>query len=111
MSNDPFLLVSVTTPSPELAQQLAQALVEARLAACVQVQGPIHSTYRWEAAVEEAQEWLCTVKTSGQHWAAVETMVCDLHPYACPEIVAVPLVRGSAGYLAWLAEQLGSGAD
>ncbi|MCG8448074.1 MAG: divalent-cation tolerance protein CutA [Pirellulales bacterium] len=101
-----FLQISTTTPSEQMARQIAAVLVEQRLAACVQVQGPIHSVYRWQGKVEEATEWLCTAKTHAVHLPNVEKAICQLHDYECPEIIAVPIVGGSTAYLTWLEEQL-----
>ncbi len=94
--------VFTTTDSEASAAQIAQALVEQNLAACVQVIGPITSTYRWEDAVETAREWLCLIKTEQARYAAVEVAIIAIHPYAVPEILAVPVTVGSAAYLAWL---------
>ncbi|REK26440.1 MAG: divalent-cation tolerance protein CutA [Planctomycetota bacterium] len=101
-----FLQVATTIDSEASAQQLARAVVEARLAACVQVQGPLHSTYRWQGDVETATEWLCTMKTSAAKLPALEAKICEFHSYDVPEIVATEIVAGSAAYLAWLAAEL-----
>ncbi len=99
--------VSTTTATKEDAQRIAAALVERRLAACVQVGGPITSCYRWQGAVETADEWLCTIKTTRAAYEEVERAIRQLHPYDEPEIIAVPIVAGSAGYLQWLDRQVG----
>jgi periplasmic divalent cation tolerance protein len=101
--------VSTTTGTREVAERIAVELVDRRLAACAQVSGPIVSTYRWEGKIENAEEWLCTAKTSRQHLAAIQEVLTRLHPYELPELVAVPIVAGSEAYLKWAAEQLGSG--
>ncbi len=101
-----FVQVSTTTDTESGAQAIAAALVERRLAACVQVSGPVRSVYRWQGAVEQTDEWLCTVKTSASLYPQVEAAIRELHSYECPEIVAVPIVEGSAAYLKWLGEQL-----
>ena len=103
---DQFLLVSTTTPTPALAQQIASALVERRLAACVQIQGPMLSVYRWEGAVEQSEEWLCTAKTRSTLFAEVEQVVTELHEYECPELIASPLKKASEAYLQWLDQEL-----
>ncbi len=100
-----FLQVSTAAGSREDAEQIAAALVERRLAGCVQVVGPVRSVYRWQGRVEQADEWLCLAKTTSDRFAAVEAAIRELHSYECPEIVATPIVAGSAAYLAWLAEQ------
>ncbi len=103
-----YIQVITTTSSPSEAERIAQALVEARLAACVQVSGPVTSTYRWEGAVQRSQEWLVTAKTRQDLYAAVEQAIRRIHSYQEPEIVAVPMVAGSAGYLAWLNREVTS---
>jgi periplasmic divalent cation tolerance protein len=101
-----FVQVSTTIDTEPAAQAIATALIERRLAACVHVSGPVRSVYRWQNAVQEADEWLCTAKTHATLFPQVETAIRELHNYECPEIVAVPFVAGSAAYLQWLGEQL-----
>ena len=101
--------VNTTTATKAEAERIAAALVERRLAACVQVSGPIHSCYRWQGKIETAEEWLCTAKTTREAYDQVEQAIRDLHSYEEPEIIAVPIVAGSAGYLTWLREQVGEG--
>lgn len=101
-----FIQVATTTAQQAEARQIAAELVERRLAACVQIQGPIRSVYRWQGNVEQAEEWLCTAKTERRLFQAVAAAIGKLHSYECPEVIATPIVAGSAGYLAWLQEQL-----
>jgi periplasmic divalent cation tolerance protein len=103
------LQVATTAGSEEEAERIAAALVERRLAACVQVIGPISSRYRWQGAVERATEWICVAKTSAARYGEVEAAVRELHSYEEPEIVATPIVAGSAGYLAWIGQSVGGG--
>ena len=91
-----------TTALREEAERIARELVEARLAACVQIVGPITSTYRWQGRIETGEEWQCWAKTRGELFARVEEAIRRIHPYEVPEILAVPVVAGSASYLAWL---------
>ncbi|QDS97601.1 divalent-cation tolerance protein CutA [Adhaeretor mobilis] len=102
-----FLILSTTTSHREAAQKIANALVESRLAACVQIAGPVTSVYRWQGKVEQAQEWTLSVKTSQSHFEEVIAKIARLHDYDCPEIIATPIVAGSEAYLQWLGEQLG----
>ena len=102
-----YLQVTTTAGSEEEAEQLGAALVERRLAACVQVIGPISSHYRWQGKIETAREWMCVAKTSAARYAELETAIRDLHSYEEPEIVAAPIVAGSAGYLDWLSHSVG----
>ncbi|HEY7221683.1 MAG TPA: divalent cation tolerance protein CutA [Candidatus Binatia bacterium] len=101
-----FILVYVTTGSPEEGEKLARTLVDERLAACVNRVKSIQSVYRWQGQVEQSEEELLIVKTRRELFAALEKRVRELHSYAVPEIIAVPLVAGSAGYLGWLQEQV-----
>jgi periplasmic divalent cation tolerance protein len=101
-----YLQVLTTAGSEEEAERISAALVERRLAACVQVLGPISSHYRWQGKLEQAQEWLCLAKTEATRYAEVEAAIAELHSYDEPEIVATPIVAGSAGYLEWIARSL-----
>lgn len=98
--------VLTTAGSEEEAGRIAERLVERRLAACVQVVGPIVSRYRWQGAVEEAREWQCLAKTTAAAYAAVEAAIREVHSYDEPEIIATPIVAGSPGYLAWIEENV-----
>lgn len=99
--------VTTTVESPEAADRIARALVEERLAACAQVQGPISSTYRWQGAVEQGTEWYCHAKTTGARLDQVIARIRALHSYVTPEIIAVPLAGGLPDYLAWVAANSG----
>lgn len=96
-----------TAGSEEEAGRIASLLVERRLAACVQVIGPVTSRYRWQGGVEEASEWQCLVKTTRAAYEQVEAAIREAHSYDEPEIVAMPIVAGSAGYLAWIDANVG----
>lgn len=101
------LQVLTTVPDRAMADRLASQLVEGRVAACVQVLGPVDSTYRWEGKVERAGEWLLLAKTTESRYPDLEREIAESHPYDTPEIIALPIVAGSASYLAWLAESVG----
>ena len=96
-----YLIVTTTVASREHGRTIARALVEARLAACVQIL-PIQSIYRWEGAVEEADEHLLLCKIREADYGSAEATIRDRHSYDVPEIVAVPIVAGSRPYLAWI---------
>ena len=98
-----FVVVLVTTGSAEEGRRIGHAMVEERLAACVNVVGPIRSIYRWEGAVEEADEHLLVMKARTADVSALTARVRALHSYDVPEVVALPLTGGSEAYLAWLA--------
>lgn len=97
-----FCQIVTTTDTREIAQAIARALVECRLAACAQISGPIESVYRWQGAIETAQEWRLTIKTRAALYPEVESAIRALHPYQTPQIIAIPIATGSADYLAWL---------
>jgi periplasmic divalent cation tolerance protein len=101
------IMVITTTATLEDARRIAHGLVERRLAACVQIAGPITSIYRWEGAVEEAAEYQCWFKTRGDLFAALAAAIGEMHPYETPEILAVPAAAGSEAYLAWLRAETG----
>jgi len=98
-----FVQAITTTDSRATARRIARALVDRRLAACVQIVGPIESTYRWQDRVETAREWLCLIKTTRARLREVIATLEVLHPYDTPEIVALPIDAGSRRYLDWLA--------
>src|SRR3954447_15542016 len=83
-----FLQIVTTASTREEADTIAQSLVAKRLAACVQVWGPVHSTYRWQDQLESGQEWACAIKTSKALYGAVERAIRELHSYEVPEILA-----------------------
>jgi len=95
-------IVVLTTCPDESASRIARELVESGLAACVSRVGPIHSTYRWQGAIQDEPEVLLVIKTLGDRYSELEMRLKSLHPYAVPEIIALPVTRGSAQYLAWL---------
>jgi len=104
---DEPLLVLVTTPDAEVAAALARDLVEARLAACGNVVPGLRSIYRWEGQLQDEPEALLLLKTTRGRFEALREEVVRRHPFEVPEVVAVPIVVGSAPYLAWLAGQVG----
>jgi len=101
--NDILYVVS-HCPDDATARRIARALIENRLAACVNQHGPVHSTYRWRDVVEEASEVALIIKTTRARYPALEAAIRQMHPYALPEIFALPVVDGYAPYLRWVAE-------
>ncbi|UCH96485.1 MAG: divalent-cation tolerance protein CutA [Candidatus Aminicenantes bacterium] len=99
-----FLQITTTTDSKELAMQIAEKLVEQKLAACVQVSGPITSIYEWKGKIENAQEWYCVIKTRKNLYPQVEESIKTLHPYEVPEIIALPILQGKKDYLDWITQ-------
>ena len=101
-----FVQIVTTTGLREDAQRIGRELVERRLAACVQVAGPISSTYRWCGNIETAEEWQCWAKCLLERFDEIQRAIRALHSYEVPEILAMPILAGSADYLAWLDEEL-----
>ncbi|WP_410595002.1 divalent-cation tolerance protein CutA [Amycolatopsis sp. lyj-23] len=99
------VIVTSTTDSEASARELATQAVEARLGACAQIAGPITSVYRWDGAVRTDQEWRVEIKTTAERVPALTERLRQLHGYDLPEVIATPIVGGSAGYLAWLSEE------
>jgi periplasmic divalent cation tolerance protein len=102
MANANALEVHITAPNREQATAMARALVEERLAACVNVVAQVRSVYRWEGQLHEEDEVLCLVKTRPELLDALIARVGTLHPYDVPEILAFEVADGSAAYLEWL---------
>jgi periplasmic divalent cation tolerance protein len=100
-----FIQVTTTASTKEEAAKVATALLERRLAACVQVVGPIESRYWWNGKIEQAGEWLCIIKTIRERYPAVESTIRANHSYEVPEIVTCPIEGGSEPYLEWLRKE------
>ena len=97
-----MLLVFSNLPDQASAAKLAAVLIEQRLAACVNVQAPCTSVYRWQGKVETATEVPVFIKTTRERYPALEAAIRAHHPYELPEIIAVPLVAGLPAYLEWV---------
>ncbi|MGA2001268.1 MAG: divalent-cation tolerance protein CutA [Terriglobales bacterium] len=98
-------IVLTTTATREDAGKIARALVERRLAACVNVVA-IESVYRWKDEVESAEEWLLLIKTTAAAYDHVHAAIKELHTYDLPECVLLPIESGSEEYLAWIGESV-----
>lgn len=101
------LLVLVTVPDAETGKEIARAVVEKELAACGNLVPGLTSIYRWQGKVEQASEQLLLLKSARERWAALHAEIKKLHPYECPEIVAVSPDAISPGYAAWWGGALG----
>jgi uncharacterized protein involved in tolerance to divalent cations len=102
MDLSPYCVVTTTTDRESVAEKIAQALLDGRLAACVQVH-PVNSRYIWKGAVERADEWSLAIKARTADFDAVAATIRALHTYETPEIIALPILAGDAAYLEWLA--------
>jgi periplasmic divalent cation tolerance protein len=100
-----YLQVQTTTDSRAEAMELAKAAVEARLAACGQVAGPVASTYWWNDELERAEEWFVFFKLPADRYEALAAFLAERHSYDEPEILATPFVAGSASFLGWVTDE------
>lgn len=100
-----YVQVQVTVDDRDKAASLARSAVEARLAACVQLVGPITSTYWWEGRIESAEEFLLLLKTTGALADRLTEHIRAEHPYDTPEIITLPIEGGLAAYLSWINEE------
>ena len=98
------LVVLCTAPDAALAERIAIALVEERLAACVNLVPGVKSIYRWQGKLQRDAELLLVIKTSAARLAALTTRVQALHPHEVPEIIALPITAGARPYLDWITE-------
>ncbi len=98
-------VVFVTCPTRGLARKIARAVVQERLAACVNIiLSPVESLYTWKGKLERAREYLLVMKTTAKRLAALENEVKRLHSYNVPEFIVLPIIAGSTEYLSWLGE-------
>jgi periplasmic divalent cation tolerance protein len=102
---DAVAVVVTTTDSADEAERLARGLVEARLAACVQIVGPVRSAFRWEGSVSVETEWQLVVKTATARVDELSAWIAAEHSYDVPEVIAVPVVGGHAPYLRWVTDE------
>jgi periplasmic divalent cation tolerance protein len=103
-----YIQVLTTVGSEEEAAKIGGILLERRLAACVQTIGPITSRYSWQGKQEEAREWQCLAKTDAGLYREVEVAIRAAHSYEEPEILAIPILAGSRGYLDWVSANVGA---
>jgi periplasmic divalent cation tolerance protein len=101
MSDTKYVMVMTTCASKEQAARIATALVEKKLAACVQ-SSPITSTYRWKGAIETAPEVRLLIKGKGADYEAIAALIIAMHSYENPEVLAIPVIAGAPLYLDWI---------
>src|SRR4051794_21627420 len=102
------ILVLTTTATQADARRIARELLNQKLAACVQINGPTESLYWWKGNLETATEWQCVIKTHSDLYPQLEQAIRASHPYETPEILAIPVVQGSEPYLRWLSGEVSS---
>lgn len=100
-----FCVVSTTVDTEERVHQLANTVVESRLAACAQISGPLKSIYWWNNKKEQAVEWTCSFKTTMELYPKIRKMIQEIHPYDVPEIIITPIIGGNQEYLDWMKEE------
>jgi len=103
---DNFHVVFSTCPTQESAERIARGVVEARLAACVNVVPGLRSYYEWQGQIEVSDEYLLVIKSRVELFDALQNMITSQHPYELPEVIAVPISTGFPPYLAWLAANM-----
>ncbi|MEM2889468.1 MAG: divalent-cation tolerance protein CutA [Candidatus Bathyarchaeia archaeon] len=103
---DVFVQVLTTCETKGQAEKIAEALVDRKMAGCVQIVGPITSIYRWKGQIEKAQEWLCLIKTRAKLYVEVEKIIIQNHTYETPEIISTPITAGNIEYLQWLKNEV-----
>jgi periplasmic divalent cation tolerance protein len=100
-----YVLILTTVPDKKSGQEIAQALVSERLAACVTASGIAESCYWWKDKISQDQEHILFIKTRGNLYPRVEERILETHPYEVPEIIALPLIQGNEKYLDWISKE------
>ena len=108
---DEVMVVLATFPDEERARQIGTILVKNQVAACVNLLPAVRSIFQWEGKVEDEMEALAVIKTTRGAYARMESMLREAHPYEEPEVIALPVVAGSDGYLSWVAASVGAGPE
>ncbi|MEQ9505484.1 MAG: divalent-cation tolerance protein CutA [Hyphomonas sp.] len=99
-----LILVRIACPSRRVAEEIADAALDGRLAACANLEGPVTSSYRWKGVIEQSFEFILWLKAPETNWAKLEAIANKVHPYDVPAIVAMPLTHVSDAYAAWALE-------
>lgn len=97
-----YIQVLSTIDEEEKAKEITKKLLEQRVASCVQIFGPVTSSYWWKGRIEQAQEWMCLAKGKAEDYKKIEATIKSIHPYEVPEIVAIPISYGNIDYLQWI---------
>jgi len=100
-----FIQVLTTVDDEKKANDIARAILEKRVAACVQVFGPISSSYWWKGKIEQAKEWICLAKARADDYEELQSVIKSVHPYEVPEIIATPITFGNPAYLNWVRDE------
>lgn len=97
-----YIQITTTVSKFDEVKIIADNILDKKIAACVQIIGPIKSLYWWKNKKENEEEWICLIKTKKQLFKKIEKLIKDLHPYELPEIIATPIINGSKEYLRWI---------
>jgi periplasmic divalent cation tolerance protein len=101
-----FIQISTTVAKKSDAEIIAKILSKEKLSACTQIIGPITSVYRWKGKLEKSKEYLCLVKTKKSKYKKIEKTIKKNHHYKIPEIIALPIIEGSADYMKWAEKEI-----
>ncbi|MCK5228887.1 MAG: divalent-cation tolerance protein CutA [Desulfobulbaceae bacterium] len=101
-----YIQIVTTVENEDDAKKIAELLVKRRLAACVQIVGPVTSYFRWDGKIDTAGEYQVIIKSRTDLFPELESVLTEAHPYDVPEILAIPILAGGEGYLNWLSEEL-----
>ena len=102
----PYVVVIVTVENREEAVKIVRSLLKERLIACANIVGPISSIFWWEGKIDEASEFLVFMKSHENHFERLSERIMEIHSYEVPEIIALPIIKGSPSYLEWLGDSL-----
>ena len=100
-----IIKIIITADSKETAEKIGRDLVERRLASCAQINGPIKSIYWWKGKIEEAEEWVCTLKSRKALYKTIEKEIRALHPYELPQIIAIDIPHALPEYVDWIRDE------
>ena len=103
-----FIQISTTCDDRDVLEKLAKRLIESKVAACCQIEGPVTSVYRWEGKIESANEFRLLIKTTAELFSPVERIIVDVHSYQQPQITAVPIAAIGEGYARWVRDSVES---
>lgn len=101
------IVVFSNCPSEEEARRVAKSLVEARVAACVNIVPGVSSIYHWKGAIEEESEWMLVIKSTREQFETLSAELRKIHSYQVPEVIAIPIVDGNGEYLDWIGREVG----
>lgn len=97
-----IILIRVNCPDDKCAAAIGETLVHKKLAACINIDGPVEAVYMWEGELEREEEWILWAKAPSENWSKIEAEVIDLHPHEIPAILALPCIESNARYADWL---------